>query len=188
MNERPAGQLTNTILVAYATRYGSTREVAEAIASTLRERHHSVDVVLARDVGDLDRYHTVVLGAPFYMGGWHKDARRFLTQHHDALIQRPVAIFALGPVRPEDDISEAAEQLDRELEHHPWLSPIAVEMFGGKYDPSRLTFAHKLLSIIPASPLHGLRASDLRDWDAIHGWADDVATRLPGEESEAPEH
>jgi menaquinone-dependent protoporphyrinogen IX oxidase len=30
--------MTGTILVAYASKYGSTREVAESIAATLRER------------------------------------------------------------------------------------------------------------------------------------------------------
>jgi menaquinone-dependent protoporphyrinogen oxidase len=51
-------------------------------------------------------------------------------------------------------------------------------MFGGKYDPSKLSFFHRLLTALPASPLHGLPASDLRDWTAIRAWANDLAAKL----------
>jgi menaquinone-dependent protoporphyrinogen oxidase len=51
-------------------------------------------------------------------------------------------------------------------------------MFGGKYDPSKLSFPHRLLTALPASPLHEMMASDLRDWAAIRAWASDLAQKL----------
>lgn len=36
--------MADTILVAYATRYGSTQEVAKAIAMTLRSRGYQVEL------------------------------------------------------------------------------------------------------------------------------------------------
>jgi menaquinone-dependent protoporphyrinogen oxidase len=61
-----------------------------------------------------------VLDAPFYMGRWHKDAQRFLVEHREALTQRPVAIFALGPLSAdEQEILESRDQLDKELEKYP---------------------------------------------------------------------
>src|SRR5436853_7095744 len=89
--------MSTSILVAYATRYGSTQEVAESVAATLRECGLEVDIGPMRDVWTLDQYRSVVLGAPLYMMHWHKDALHFLARHREALTARPVAIFALGP-------------------------------------------------------------------------------------------
>jgi menaquinone-dependent protoporphyrinogen oxidase len=106
--------MSTSILVAYATRYGSTQEVAEAIAATLRERGLEVDLQPARDVHTLERYHAIVLGAPIYLSHWQKDARRFLARHRATLTARPVAIFALGPTHvDEKEFQEARERLDR---------------------------------------------------------------------------
>src|ERR1043166_3954240 len=96
-------EMTRTILVAYASKYGSTREVAESIAATLRERLLRVDVLPAGDVGGVDEYAGVVLGGAIYMGRWHRDAREFARQFADELSELPVAVFALGPI---DDVPE----------------------------------------------------------------------------------
>lgn len=73
--------MLNSILIAYATRYGSTQEVAEAIAATLHERGLEVELQPVRKVRTLEGYGAVVLGAPLYMFHWHKDALRFISQH-----------------------------------------------------------------------------------------------------------
>jgi len=90
--------MPSLVLVGYATRYGSTQEVAEAVAAALREGGLEVDIRLLREVRTLAGYSAVVLGAPLFMFRWHKDALRFLSRHREALLERPVAIFALGPV------------------------------------------------------------------------------------------
>jgi menaquinone-dependent protoporphyrinogen oxidase len=90
--------MSDSTLVAYATSYGSTREVAEAVAATLREHGLEVDIQPMRQVRTLAGYSAVVLGAPLYMFRWHKDARRFLSRNRQALTELPVAIFALGPL------------------------------------------------------------------------------------------
>ena len=93
--------MSDKVLVVYATRYGSTQEVAERVAETLRENGLQVDVKPARQVRALEGYRAVVLGAPLYIGRWLKDAHRFLARHQEGLAQRPVAVFALGPTRAE---------------------------------------------------------------------------------------
>jgi menaquinone-dependent protoporphyrinogen oxidase len=169
------------VLVAFATQYGSTEQVAEEIGASLREHRFDVDVRPMNNVVSLQGYRAVVVGAPFYLGGWHGDAESFLDRHQAKLVLLPVAVFGLGPIAENNDLVEAREQLDDTLDKYPWLIPIASEMFGGKYDPAKLRFVHKLLALLPASPLHGLKASDLRDWEAIRTWADRVASQLePG--------
>jgi menaquinone-dependent protoporphyrinogen oxidase len=127
-----------------------------------------------RDVRTLEGYRAVVLGAPLYMFHWHKDALHFLARHREALTTRPVAIFALGPLHAEEkEFQEVRKQLEKELAKFPWLTPEAIEIFGGKFDPEKLTFPHNL---IPA--LKNMPASDIRDWTAVRAWASNLATQF----------
>jgi menaquinone-dependent protoporphyrinogen oxidase len=166
--------MSTSVLVGYATRYGSTQEVAEAVAAMLRECGLVVDIQPMREVRTLAGYSAVVLGAPLFMFRWHKDALRFLSRHRKALRERPVAVFALGPVHDPYDEAEwqsSWSQLNKELAKFPWFTPVALEMFGGKYDPAKLRF--------PISWLAGNEpASDLRDWTAIRAWASNLAAKL----------
>ena len=171
--------MSHSILVTYATRYGSTQEVAEAITATLRESGLEVDIQSMRKVQTLEGFHAIVMGAPLYIGRWHKDVGKFLLLYQEALTQRPVAIFTLGPAQSkEKDWGAVHAQLDRELAKYPWLTPVAQELFGGKYDPAKLHFFDKLLASFPASPLYQMPASDLRDWIAIRTWANNLVAVL----------
>lgn len=173
--------MKNKILVAYASKYGSTQEVAEAIVATLREEGFKVDIQPMKKVRSLEEYTMIVLGAPLYMGAWHKDARRFLSRHREALMERQISIFALGPFHaPYDEKEWQASQgmLEKDLAEFPGLAPVAVEIFGGKFEPAKLGFTDKLIVSMPASPLHKMPASDLRDWTAIRAWANKLAAQL----------
>jgi menaquinone-dependent protoporphyrinogen oxidase len=173
--------MSAAVLVAYATRYGSTQEVAEAIAARLRECELEVAIQPMRDVRTLEGYRAVVLGAPLYLGRWHKDADRFLSRHREALMERSVAIFALGPFHSSTEEKEwqgARAMLDAALAKFPWLTPVALELFGGKFDPAKLRFLDKFIASLPASPLHQMLASDVRDWTAIRAWASSLAAQL----------
>ncbi|MGI5992689.1 MAG: flavodoxin domain-containing protein [Methanosarcina sp.] len=167
------------VLVAYASKYGSTQEVAEAIAATLRENDLVVDLKPVREVKTLEEYAVAVLGAPLYMLHWHKEARGFLSRHHEVLMKLQVAVFALGPLsNREEEWKEARAQFDKELAKFPWLTPIAIEIFGGKFDPKKLHLPDKIIVSLPASPLHGIPASDVRNWTEIRAWASKLATQL----------
>jgi menaquinone-dependent protoporphyrinogen oxidase len=89
-------------------------------------------------------------------------------------MERPVAVFALGPTHDphdEEEWRDSRAQLDKALAKFPWLRPVALELFGGKYDPTRLRFPINLLA--GKEP-----ATDIRDWTAIRAWASDLATEL----------
>jgi menaquinone-dependent protoporphyrinogen oxidase len=161
-------------LVGYATRYGSTQEVAQAVGAVLREVGLDVAVQPLGEVRSLTMYEAVVVGAPLIMFRWHKDAHSFLARQRDALIQRRVAIFALGPVHEPHDEQEWRDsrlQLDKALEQYTWLKPVALEIFGGKYDPEKLGFPLKMMA--GKAP-----ASDIRDWTAIRAWTTSLAEKL----------
>ena len=153
--------MTKPVLVAYATKRGSTREVADAVAAGLREHGLEADVRPAAEVGTLAPYGAVVLGGALYMGRLHRDARRFLRGHREALEQLPVAVFAMGPMKmDDDDVASARTQLDHALRAVPEVRPASVAIFGGVVDPAKLRF-----------PFNRMPAADARDWDAIHSWA-----------------
>ena len=164
------------ILVTYASTHGSTQEIAEAVAATLRQQGLAVDLQPVRKVRTLEGYAAVVLGAPLYILHLHKDALRFLSQHQKALTGgMPIAIFAGGPFGKGDaeEWQEVRRELDTDLAKFPWLAPLAVEVVGGKFDPARLHFPWNL---IPA--LKNMPPKDLRDWDAIRAWASRLAAQF----------
>lgn len=166
--------MSASVLVGYATRYNSTEEVAEAIAETLGNAGLAVDVRPLRDVRTLEGYSAVVVGAPLYMFRWHKDALRFLSRYREALMDRSVAIFALGPTHDpydEQEWQDSWAQLEKGLAKFPWLDPVALEMFGGRFDPEKLRF--------PINKLAGNEpATDIRDWMTIRDWASGLAAKL----------
>lgn len=166
--------MSPSILVTYATRYGSTQEVAGAVAATLHEHGLRVDLEPIQLVHEFETYRAVVLGAPLYMFHWHKDALHFLKRHHEMLQTRPVAIFALGPFHTDEkEFQGARQQLEKELATFSWLKPEAFAIFGGCFDPRKLTFPHNL---IPA--LKNMPASDIRDWAAIRAWTNDLVPQF----------
>jgi menaquinone-dependent protoporphyrinogen oxidase len=155
-------------LIAYATKHGSTHEIAEFVAARLAEVGVEAHTLPAHSVRSLDEYQAVVLGAPLYMGRWHHDARAFLRRFRSELATRPLAVFALGPVEDKPEQWEgAAKQLDKALAHVSGVGPVTVEVFGGAIVPETLHF-----------PFSHAAARDLRDWDAIRAWAEHLPDKL----------
>ncbi len=166
--------MSTSVLIGYATRYGSNREVAEAVAAALREHGLKADIHPMREIHTLAGYSTVVLGAPLFMFHLHRDALRFLLRHRKVLVEKPVAMFVLGPTHDPHDEQEwqdSQNQLDKELTKFPWFTPIDLKLFGGRYDPSKLRFPLKLFA-------GSVPASDIRDWTAIRNWAMDLSARI----------
>ena len=157
--------MTPSVLVSFASRHGSTREVAETVALTLRERGLRVELAPATEVADVSSHDGVVLGSALYTGRVHRDARRFLKRHRAALSQLRLAVFAMGPrTLDESDVAQSRTQLERELARVPEIQPVSIEIFGGVVDPAKLHF-----------PFNRMPATDARDWDAIRNWADEIA-------------
>jgi menaquinone-dependent protoporphyrinogen oxidase len=151
----------NTVLVAYATKHGSTREVAADMARVIRQAGFEVEISPAREVKSLDPYQAVVLGGALYMGRLHKDARKLLNRKSKELASLPVAVFAMGPKNTEpEELERAGAQLERALSAVPEVQPLTTAIFGGV-----MKFGKK-------------KALDARDWKAIQVWAEDVARKL----------
>lgn len=162
------------ILVAFATKSGSTAETARAIADELSAQGLVPEVRDMHEARSLAPFSGVVIVAPLYMLRLHKDARHFLAKHRTALGSLPVVLFVPGPVEKKDkDWVGARQQLDKELARFAWLEPAAAHIIGGKFDPAGLKAPWRWL---PA--LRKLPANDARDWGAIRSLARDAAPLL----------
>jgi menaquinone-dependent protoporphyrinogen oxidase len=157
------------VLVAFATKHGSTGEIAAAIGSALRDAGLEADVRSARDVPTIAPYDAVVLGSALYSAHWQRDANRFVKRHLAALQKRPVWLFSSGP------LDHSAEFGDIPLTEHvaPDLAPIGAR--------GHRTFGGRLLEGTPgvdASMLATHRVGDFRNWDHIAAWAREIARAL----------
>ena len=162
-----------SLLVAYATKYGSTREVAEGVAKRISERGVKVDVRPARDVDSFDGYDAVVFGGALYFFRLIREGRRFLARNRKALSALPVAVFGMGPIEDtEEQYVGARGHLDKSLDKNRSISPVAVAVFGGALDPTALRFPHANPATKKMPP------TDLRDWEAINAWADTLPESL----------
>lgn len=151
----------DTVLVAYATKHGSTREVAADVARFVRQAGFEVEIKPAREVKSLEPYQAVVLGSALYMGRLHRDARKLLGRKRAELASLPFAVFAMGPKNTEpQELAGADAQLKRALGAVPEIEPLTTAIFGGV-----MKFGKK-------------RMLDARDWKAIQAWAEDVARKL----------
>ena len=192
------------ILVAYASKHGSTAEVAEAVAAELRGPN--VEVTLRQITGGLraEAYDAVVVGGPMIMG-WHKDATGFLKRNAPALAARPTACFATAasltqmadqpgavPLFCDPWLVKAPRRADHLTYKERYAGPdhylrdiigersgvrfVGVALFGGSVDLTAMNILEKLfvLAIVGAKP------GDLRNWEAIKGWGREMLPRLAG--------
>lgn len=157
------------ILVAYATKMGGTKEIAEAIAARIRAASHEVTVLDAADVGSVEGYKAVVLGSALYAGRWRPEAVKLLKRNADLLATRPVWLFHSGPLGTDLSAQKAPRKV-REL-----AARIGADQpftFGG-----RLT-GQTAVGFIAKKMANGPMAGDYRDWDAIELWAYKIAQEL----------
>ncbi len=160
------------VLVAVASKHGSTREIAQAIARELRALDVVADLHDMRDeVIDVDQYDGVVLGSAVYAGNWLLEAKRFSQAHREKLLNRPTWLFSSGPLaegvpQPQTDPAK----LITGIEGVPVLDH---RIFVGKLDPIALGLGERLMAKVVGAP-----AGDFRDWDDIRAWAHEVASQL----------
>jgi len=162
------------ILVAYATKAGSTAEVAAEIGRVIESKSgYKVDAHPVGKVKDVDGYDAVIIRSAIRAGKWLPEATKFVEKHRDALSQLPVAFFTVCLAMMEDteeNRRKVAAYLDpvRDL-----VQPVDVGLFAGVMDYSNLPFILRLMMKAMKSP-----EGDFRDWEAIRAWAGQVHTGL----------
>ena len=160
-----------TVLVAYASRRGSTREIAERIAARLRGHGLEVhlDPLLGRE--QVGHFQAVVLGSPIYSGRWEREAVDFCSRNASALDGHAVWTFSVGwPGTTPDGPAPDARHLD---EVHRLVPAREHRYFHGALNTADLRLVRRL-----SFRMRRGRTGDLRDWPAIDAWTDEIARQL----------
>ena len=162
------------VLVAVASRHGSTREIGEAAAEVLRGAGFHVDVADPDDVDTVEPYQAVLLGSAVYVGRWAASARALVDRCACGLSQRPVWLFSSGPVgtplAPEADAEEVSGILAR-------VHARGHRTFPGRLDNGALGLAERA-----AVALLQAEQGDFRVWRDVEDWASSIAVALHAEE------
>jgi menaquinone-dependent protoporphyrinogen oxidase len=172
-------RMSNKILVAYASRAGSTAGVAEAIGQTLAESGAQVEVRPMKDVKDLGPYRAVVAGSAIHGGKWLPEAMQFMQTHQAALAQKPFAAFLVCMTLAMPGADKYREHVAGFLQPvRALVRPVSEGLFAGALDISKIpSFGDRLkfrLSVVFGVWSEG----DHRDWDAIRAWAESIRPLL----------
>jgi menaquinone-dependent protoporphyrinogen oxidase len=168
------------VLVAYASRFGSTVGVAEAIADVLRDGGATADVRAVTDTAGPGGYDAAVIGGPIHYDRWTRDAARFVTAHRGTLCAMPVAFFftCLTLSDPGDKARSQANAYGKAIaERFPPIAPVAVGGFAGAMDFAAFPFYVRPLVRTMFAYLR-VKEGDYRDWAAIRDWAAAVRPEL----------
>lgn len=168
------------ILVAYASRCGSTGGVADAIGRVFCERGACVDVLRVGNVRDLTSYRAVVIGSAIHSDQWLSEASDFVIQNRVVLSRMPVAYFltCLTLAHPaEENRRKALGFLDPLRSQVPEVTPVDTGLFAGVLDYDKLSFMVRMVMKVKMKD-KGVVEGDYRDWSSIRSWACGVAPRL----------
>ena len=167
------------VLVTYASKYGSTGGVADAIGKELCGKGLAADVALIRNAGDLGLYQGVVVGSAIYKGKWMPEATDFVKENRAILRRMPVAYFlvCITMVRPiEENRAVALSYMDPILKAVPEIKPLDIGTFAGALDYNKLSWLNKRILKAKGAP-----EGDFRDWNSIRTWGQEsVYSRFAG--------
>jgi menaquinone-dependent protoporphyrinogen oxidase len=161
------------VLVAAASKHGSTEEIARAIAMELELQGISAEVLRPSQVESVEGYDGVVLGSGVYAGHWLNDAMRLAERESTDLARRPVWLFSSGPLG--DPPLPAGEPVD---------VPNVMALTGarghrviaGRLDKTELGFGERAITKLVKAP-----EGDYRPWDEIAAWSREIARELAAE-------
>lgn len=169
--------MSTRILVAYASMFGTTQDIAEVMAQELRDADITVDVRAVAEVNDLSPYQAVVVGSAIYNGAWLPDAVHFLRTYAPQLQEMPVAYFAVCMIVYRSTPQRhyvAYTYFDSARAAAPAVHPVAVGLFAGKLRYRNLPLLERLIFLLKAR----LPSGDFRDWEAIRRWATSLHATL----------
>jgi menaquinone-dependent protoporphyrinogen oxidase len=172
------------VLVAYASRHGATRGIAERIAQTLQAAGVTAEARPTASVKSLAGYDAFVIGSAAYMFHWLKDAVALVRRNRALLAAKPVWLFSSGPLGTEALDAKGRDQkeatIPREIaELREAVGARDHRVFFGAVERDRkpVGLAERFVSLMPAAR-DSLPVGDFRDWPEIEAWAAGIAREL----------
>ncbi len=117
------------VLIAYASKCGSTAEIARTVGETISKNGIFVDVKPINEIDSIDGYDAVITGSAIRYGAWLSEATQFLIDYQERLNHIPTAAFTvhvmnLGNTPEEVQIREGYLNSIKE-----YISPKSVVIF-----------------------------------------------------------
>jgi menaquinone-dependent protoporphyrinogen oxidase len=165
--------MSGRILVAYASRNGSTEEIARAVANELTAAGIAVDIAELDTVITLAGYNGVIIGAPLYWGNLVRDVVKFTGRFKETLTGLPVASFAVGLTPVSERVGNVDHAMDCLHTALGPVKPVGTILFAGKLDPAKLGFIQRKMMEVGNVP-----SGDFRNWDLIAAWARDLPEKM----------
>jgi menaquinone-dependent protoporphyrinogen oxidase len=165
------------VVVAAASRHGSTTEIASRLIATLSRELPDGWTVREGELANLrtlDAADAVVLGSSIYLGHWLRPALKAL-QHVTGNPPLGLWMFSSGPVTDEVGDGAQVSPADKLVESG---DVVDHAVFAGRLDTTVLSWWERL----PAKAVHAT-SGDWRDWQAIDEWAGRIAAQLARAES-----
>ena len=153
-------------LVTYATKLGSTTEIARVIGKTISQKGIMVDVTPIQNVTTISNYAKIIIGSAVRMGSWLPEAMNFVKKQQNHLKNIPTAIFTVHILNQGDDPESEKERLAYTIPIREIVAPKTEAFFPGKIDSAELSFLERLLFKAVKSP-----SGDFRNWEEIQDWA-----------------
>lgn len=164
---------TPKILIAYASQFGTTGEVAEVIGESLCQGGAMVETKWVKHVKDLNNYNAVIIGSAIQNDKWMPEATEFVKAYQKILSKLPVAYFftCLTLFKPTEKAQhKATAYSDKICALAPQVKPVSVGHFAGVLDYSKMSFFFRLIAKGVFAIIR-IPEGDYRDWDAIRSWA-----------------
>jgi len=160
------------VLVAYASQYGATREIAAQVAQTITDNGIDASLKPIDDPIFVNDFDAFVIGSAIHAGHWLKPAAEFVKDHEAVLAKHPVWLFSSGPLgdsadKPQPDPNEV-EKLRSEI------TVRGHAVFGGAFDRTSTAYGGWLERTVGRFIPEG----DYRDWADIEAWSRNVAQQL----------
>lgn len=174
------------VLVAYASKTGFTRGIAQFIGERLRLYGLGADVQDVGAVKNTRDYDAFVIGSAVYMFHWLKPAKQFISSGRAVLDGRPVWLFSSGPVGTKKTDPQGRNLVDvsgpKEIDELRSITNFRDHhVFFGGLDGARLTgatgFAYRMARRSQAAR-DSMPEGDFRDWDEIDAWVRGIAEAL----------
>lgn len=157
--------MSNPILVTYAGRFGSTEEVARAIAAELAGDEQPVECRPLDDVQGVEAYRAVVLGSAVNYGAWLPAAADFARVNEAGLADRPVALFTVHIQNIGNDAQSRGRRHAYLEKVRPHVAPVSEAFFAGRFN------RHAARELLPRWLAWLVPTLDFRKWDQIRAWA-----------------